>query len=82
MSTEDMIGFVGVALLLLAFLSNLLGFLRADGRPYLLLNLLGAGMAGLSAALIPFWPFVVLEGVWALVAAVGLFRPRRAVAVA
>lgn len=77
-----MIGFVGVALLLLAFLSNLLGFLRADGRPYLLLNLLGAGMAGLSAALIPFWPFVVLEGVWALVAAVGLFRPRRAVAVA
>jgi len=77
MGTEDMIGFVGVALLLLAFLSNLLGFLRADGRPYLFLNLIGAGMAGLSAALIPFWPFVVLEGVWALVAAVGLFRPRR-----
>jgi hypothetical protein len=77
MSTEDLIGFVGVALLLLAFLTNLLGFLRADGRPYLFLNLLGAGMAGVSAALIPFWPFVVLEGVWALVAAVGLFRPRR-----
>lgn len=77
MSTEDWIGFVGVALLLLAFLANLLGFLRADGRPYLFLNLLGAGLAGVSAALIPFWPFVVLEGVWALVAAVGLFRPRR-----
>ncbi|MDP2328706.1 MAG: hypothetical protein Q8M79_11560 [Dehalococcoidia bacterium] len=80
MSTESWIGFVGVGLLLLAFLMNLLGFLRADGRPSLFLNLMGAGLAGISAALIPFWPFVVLEGVWALVAAIGLFRPRRSAA--
>ncbi|PKN81389.1 MAG: hypothetical protein CVU47_06990 [Chloroflexi bacterium HGW-Chloroflexi-9] len=82
MTTEELIGFAGVGLLLLAFLLNLLGFLQAGGRPYLFLNLVGAGLAGLSAALIPFWPFVVLEGVWALVAAVGLFRPRRGAAAA
>ncbi len=76
MSTTDTIGAIGVALLLLAFLLNLLGYLKATGRPYLFLNMVGAGMAGVAAAMVPFWPFVVLEGVWATVAAVGLFRPR------
>lgn len=82
MSTTDTLGAVGVALLLLAFLLNLLGYLKATGRPYLFLNMVGAGTAGVAAALVPFWPFVILEGVWATVAAVGLFRPRGAEATA
>jgi hypothetical protein len=62
------IGFVGVALLLLAFLLNLFKLLRLDGYAYSTLNFVGAALACYSSYLISFMPFVVLEGVWALVA--------------
>ncbi len=68
------IGFVGVALLLIAFLLNLLGLMRSDGRPYMALNLVGASLACYSSYLIRFMPFVLLEGVWALVAFVAIAR--------
>ena len=47
---------------------------------YLALNAVGGGLACLSSVLIAFLPFVVLEGLWCLVALVGLARhmaPRR-----
>ena len=68
------LGSAGVALLLLAFFLNLLRRLRADGLVYLTLNLFGAGLACYSSYLIDFMPFVVLEGTWAIVAAVALAR--------
>jgi len=64
-----LIGFAGVALLLLAFLLNLVKQMRSDGYPYATLNFAGAALACYSSFLISFMPFVVLEGVWALVAA-------------
>ncbi len=67
-------GTIGVALLLIAFLLNLLKLQRADGYPYLLLNLTGAALACWSSVMIRFMPFVVLEGAWAAVAAVMLAR--------
>jgi hypothetical protein len=73
-SPPTLIGSVGVALLLLAFVLNLLKVLRADGPPYSLLNFVGAGLAGYASYLIDFMPFVVLEGTWALVAAASLGR--------
>jgi hypothetical protein len=39
-----------------------------------LLNFVGAALAGYSSYLIAFMPFVILEGVWAAVAGVGLLR--------
>jgi len=69
-----MIGSAGVALLLLAFFLNVAGRLPATRPSYSLLNLLGAGLAGYSSWLIDFLPFVVLEAVWTLVAAVALVR--------
>jgi hypothetical protein len=69
-----LLGSIGVTLLLLAFLLNLLHILRADGVVYTSLNLAGALLAGVSSYLIGFLPFVILEGVWALVAAVALVR--------
>lgn len=72
--SSETIGFVGVTLLLVAFLLNLLKILRGDSVIYLGLNFLGAGLAGLSSWLIDFLPFVLLEGVWALVAAISLAR--------
>jgi len=69
-----LIGSAGVGLLLLAFLLNLLGMMRAGGYAYLALNLAGGALACLSSYLIGFVPFVVLEGTWAAVAGVGLVR--------
>jgi VIT1/CCC1 family predicted Fe2+/Mn2+ transporter len=73
----DLIGTIGVALLLLAFLLNLSGKLSQRSRAYAALNAVGVGLACAAAALLPFMPFVVLEGTWALVAVVALARPRR-----
>jgi hypothetical protein len=69
-----LIGFAGVALLLAAFLLNLFKLLRADGYLYMTLNFVGAGLACYSSYLINFMPFVVLEGVWALVALVAIAK--------
>jgi hypothetical protein len=73
-SAATIIGFAGVALLLLAFLLNMAKLMRADGYVYAGLNFVGAALACYSSWLIDFMPFVVLEGVWALVAAGALAR--------
>lgn len=72
----EIIGFVGVTLLLIAFFLNLFRLLNAESTPYLALNLVGAGLACASSYLIDFLPFVLLEGTWAIVAAVALARSR------
>lgn len=69
-----LIGFVGVALLLSAFLLNLFKMMRSDGHLYMSLNLVGAGLACYSSYLIGFMPFVILEGAWALVAFAAIAR--------
>ena len=68
------IGFVGVSLLLAAFFSNLFRLIRAEALVYIALNLIGAALACYSSFLIGFMPFVLLEGCWAIVAAVALLR--------
>ena len=68
------VGFVGVILMLLAFLLNLAGRMTADSVLYLALNFVGACLAGWSSWMIHFMPFVLLEGTWALVAGIGLVR--------
>ncbi len=68
MSTSDLIGSVGVSVLLIAFLLNLRGELKTDQKTYAGLNIFGAVLCGISAYLIRFYPFVILEGVWAIAA--------------
>ena len=72
--TATVIGLAGVSLLLAAFFLNLFKFLRSESYLYLGLNLIGAALACYSSYLIDFMPFVLLEGTWALVAAVGIAR--------
>jgi len=67
LSTADLIGSVGVALLLAAFALNLSGHLHRDGAAYAMLNAIGAGLAAYASWLIPYWPFVILEGTWCAV---------------
>jgi len=72
--TNDLIGFIGVTMLLLAFLLNLLGRISKDGWLYILLNATGAGLACLASWLINYLPFVILEGTWMLVSILALAK--------
>jgi hypothetical protein len=74
LSLSDLIGSVGVALLLLGFFLNLFGYLSRHSRRYASLNFVGAALACWASLLIGFMPFVLLEGTWAVVAGVALVR--------
>ena len=80
LNINDWIGFTGVAVLLVAFLLNLLNKLSKDGWPYIMLNIGGAALSCLASVLIRYFPFVLLEAVWTLVslaALVNYFNKRR-----
>jgi hypothetical protein len=74
LGNATIIGSIGVSLLLLAFFLNLFKSLRSESYQYLMLNLVGGALACYSSYLINFAPFVLLEGTWAAVAAVGVVR--------
>ncbi|MEO8793826.1 MAG: hypothetical protein ABI390_00095 [Daejeonella sp.] len=74
MKTSDIIASIGVTLLLIAFFLNLKKKLKTEDKIYIILNIVGAGMCGVSSYMIKFYPFVLLEGVWATVAAASLFK--------
>lgn len=67
MNEADIIGFTGVAILLLAFLLNLLKALNYNSRLYISLNLVGAALACSASVIIHYTPFIILEGCWSLV---------------
>jgi hypothetical protein len=74
MTTGELVGTLGVSILLIAFALNLSNKLSASSKLYLLMNVIGAALAGVSSYLIAFWPFVVLEGVWTISSLIMLLR--------
>jgi hypothetical protein len=74
MTIVDLIGFLGVFLLLLAFFLNLTLVLKLNSFWYLLLNLVGSGLACLASVFLHYLPFIILEGIWALVSLVALLK--------
>jgi hypothetical protein len=74
MNFSEIMGSLGVAILLLAFVLNMLKIIRTESLSYLLLNLFGAGIACFASYLIPYFPFVILEGVWAVVSLITLVK--------
>ncbi len=68
----ELVGSVGVFLLLVAFFLNLFGRIRHTARSYQLMNAVGAGLSCYASYLIGFAPFVLLEGTWSVVAVVAL----------
>lgn len=75
MSIDQLIGSIGVGLLLLAYALNVTGRLSKETTAYAALNALGAGLACLASWLIAYYPFVVLEGVWMVVSIWALVFP-------
>jgi hypothetical protein len=77
MKLSDIIASVGVTILLIGFFLNLYKKIASDSKLYAVLNLVGAGMCGVSSYMISFYPFVILESVWAFVALTSLFKVPR-----
>jgi len=77
MKVSDIIASIGVIILLVAFLLNLYKKLSAGSRLYSLLNFAGAAICAFSSYMIRFYPFIVLESIWSLVALVSLIKVSR-----
>lgn len=72
MSFAEVLGTIGVSMILVGFSLNLFGLMQRRSYKYVLLNLVGGSLACTASILINFFPFVILEGTWTLVAIVGL----------
>lgn len=76
MKLSDVIASVGVIILLGAFVLNLYKKLPSHSRYYSGMNFIGAGLCCLSSYMISFYPFVVLECIWASFALYSFIVPR------
>ncbi|NOY37222.1 MAG: hypothetical protein GXO83_06570 [Chlorobi bacterium] len=74
MDVADCTGIAGVSLLLLAFFLSALGKLKTDTAVYTMMNFTGAVLAGIASFLIKYYPFVILESIWAAVALAGFIK--------
>lgn len=74
MRASDLIGTIGVTLLLIAFALNIGKKITTESKTYLSLNILGALLAGISSYMIHFTPFVILEGVWTAASLMSLLK--------
>lgn len=74
MSFEDLIGTIGVGLILIAYFLNMFSIIKKEGVLYFIMNIFGAGIACYASILINFVPFILLEGAWVIVSCIGLFN--------
>jgi hypothetical protein len=63
---------IGSLLVLAAFAAAQRGWLNQKSKIYLVLNFLGSSVLAVEAVVEKQWGFLLLEGVWAIVSAVGL----------
>ena len=74
MNYNDIIGTIGVGLILLAYFLNIFSFIKKEGKLYFSLNIIGATLACYASLLIQYFPFVILEGTWVIVSIFGLLK--------
>ena len=74
MNTTDIIGFIGVTILLIAYFLNLTDKIGKDSLAYLQMNFFGAGLACLASVLMRYLPFIILEGSWTIISAFGILK--------
>lgn len=74
MNTTDIIGTIGVGLILIGYFLNIFSLIKKDGVLFYVLNIIGGAIACFSSYLIRFWPFVILEGTWAIISIIGLLK--------
>ena len=74
MDYNDIIGTIGVGIILIAYFLNIFSLIPKDGKSYFILNVLGASIACYASILIHYMPFIILEGTWAAVSVAGLIK--------
>lgn len=70
----DILTYAGVILILLAFFLLSINKVKPTDNSYLYMNFIGAGLACAGAWLINSVPFVLLEGIWSIVALWGIVK--------
>lgn len=70
----EVVGWIGVASILLAYILNTFGILEPEDRAYLFLNLVGAIGIIIDAYKDKNYQPVVLNTIWAVVALIGLVQ--------
>mgnify|MGYP001246427984 CR=1 FL=1 len=74
MDLNLILGILGMSLILLGFiLTEFVKKWHSNSRQFILVNFLGAGFLVYYAFTINSWPFMILNGVWFLVAGYKLF---------
>ena len=74
---SDVLGTLGVSLILLAYFLNLFDKIEPEHIVYIWMNLLGASLACWSSVLIHSIPFTILEATWAVVSLIALIKSLR-----
>ncbi|WP_394759804.1 hypothetical protein [Flavobacterium sp.] len=74
MNYNDLIGSLGVSIVLVAYFLNIYSLIKKDGLLFYSLNILGATIACYASVLINYMPFIILEGTWAIVSIFGLLK--------
>ncbi|KKW47865.1 MAG: hypothetical protein UY99_C0021G0006 [Parcubacteria group bacterium GW2011_GWA1_59_11] len=77
MDTVTALGFTGAFLILLAFIMNQLKFLGREDFAYDALNAVGGMILVGYALIIGSYPFLLLNGVWALISLRDVVRKRK-----
>ena len=73
----QVLALIGASLILVPFAASELGHLEVESRRYQGLNLAGSVLLTVAAVAQRQYGFIVLEGAWALMSAVGLARVLR-----
>lgn len=74
MTTDDIIGAVGVGITLIAYFLSVFSLIQKDGILFYWLNIIGSGIACYASVRIQFWPFIILEGTWVIISIIGLLK--------
>ena len=74
---SEILSYVGMILILSAFLLETRNLLNSKDRSYLLLMAAGSGLLAIRALLIYEWAFLVLEVIWCLAAIMAIVKYRR-----
>ena len=61
MNFNDLIGTIGVGIILLAYILNSFSYIQKEGNLYFILNSIGASIACYASILIHFIPFIILS---------------------
>jgi hypothetical protein len=75
---SELLQWTAAVVVLAAFALSQRGVWQVTSYPYLILNLIGGAGLSAAAALSHQWGFVLLEGVWAVVAGLGISARIRA----